>query len=247
MQTYDETLTLSVPVVLWNSPNLCPYFSLNKFGRILLLIFSSLLCLINSHLLISKCLILCMLCKEKLGVDNWLGLKGLIPQMFTLEYHRNPKTMGYVLLTSNAWSIPTCALYMALTSSKSKRSSSVSSSFSPYICSTALYLCSVSCTGESVIHVSISQCQLLWMSKLPHLNNKKFESSNCVLTDFVFVKLKFLTSKSPSRFKSLCQFCRPIRCVPIAWKMGNWNYFCIVYNDVRKWAQYFLFFAQRLG
>ena len=42
-------ITLSVPVVLLNSPNFCPYFSLNKFERILLLIFSSLLCLINSH------------------------------------------------------------------------------------------------------------------------------------------------------------------------------------------------------
>ena len=71
-------LTLSVLVVLLNSPNLCLYFSLNKFERILLLIFSSLLCLINSHFLITKCLIFYVLCKEKLGVDNWLGLKGLI-------------------------------------------------------------------------------------------------------------------------------------------------------------------------
>ena len=58
-------LTLSVPVVLLNSPNLSPYFSLNKFERILLVIFSSLLCLINSHFLITKCRILYVLCKEK--------------------------------------------------------------------------------------------------------------------------------------------------------------------------------------
>ena len=73
-------LTLSTfqsQVVLLNSPNLCPYFSLNKFERILLLIFSSFLCLINSQFLITKCLILYLLCKEKLSVDNWLGLKGL--------------------------------------------------------------------------------------------------------------------------------------------------------------------------
>ena len=36
-------LTLLVPVVLLNSPNLSPYFSLSKFETILLLIFSSLL------------------------------------------------------------------------------------------------------------------------------------------------------------------------------------------------------------
>ena len=41
-------LTLSVPVVLLNSPNLSSYFSLSKFERIVFLIFSSLLCLINS-------------------------------------------------------------------------------------------------------------------------------------------------------------------------------------------------------
>ena len=69
-------LTLSVPVVLINSPNWSSFFSLNKFERILLLILSSLLCLINSHFLITKCLILYLLCKEKLG-DNWLGMKGL--------------------------------------------------------------------------------------------------------------------------------------------------------------------------
>ena len=44
----------------------------------ILLIFSSLLCLINSYFLITKCLILHVLCKEKLGVDNWLGLNGLM-------------------------------------------------------------------------------------------------------------------------------------------------------------------------
>ena len=47
-----------------------PYFLLNKFRRIFLLIFSGLLCLINSHFLITKSLILYVLCKEKLGVDN---------------------------------------------------------------------------------------------------------------------------------------------------------------------------------
>ena len=69
-------LTLSVPDVLLNSPNLSLYFSLNKFERILLLIFSSLLCLINSHFFMTKCLIL--LCKENLSVDKCLGLKRLI-------------------------------------------------------------------------------------------------------------------------------------------------------------------------
>ena len=63
-------LTLSVPVVLLNSPNLSPYFSLNKFERILCLIFSGLLCLINSHFLITKSLILSVLCEEKVGVDK---------------------------------------------------------------------------------------------------------------------------------------------------------------------------------
>ena len=71
-------LTLSIPVLLLNSPNLFLYFLLNKFERILLLIFCSLLCLINSQFLIAKCFILYVLCKEKLGVDNRLGLKGLI-------------------------------------------------------------------------------------------------------------------------------------------------------------------------
>ena len=64
------TLTLSFPVVLLNSPNLSPYFSLNKFERILRLIFSGLLCLINSHFLITKSLILSVLCEEKVGVDK---------------------------------------------------------------------------------------------------------------------------------------------------------------------------------
>ena len=66
----ETDLTLSVPVVLLNSPSLSPYFSLNKFERILLLIFSSLLCLINSHFLITKCRILYVLWKDKIGVDN---------------------------------------------------------------------------------------------------------------------------------------------------------------------------------
>ena len=70
-------LTLSVPVVLLNSHNLSSYFSLNKFERILLLIFSSLLCLISSHFLMTKCFNLYVLCKEKLGDDKRLGLKGL--------------------------------------------------------------------------------------------------------------------------------------------------------------------------
>ena len=70
-------LTLSVPVVLLNSLSLCPYFSSNKFERIFLLILDSLLCLINSQFLITKCHILYVLCEEKLGVNNWLGLKGL--------------------------------------------------------------------------------------------------------------------------------------------------------------------------
>ena len=71
-------LTLSVPVILLNSPNLRQYFSLNKLERILLLIFSSFLCLINSYFLITKCHILYVKCKEKMGVENCLGLKGLI-------------------------------------------------------------------------------------------------------------------------------------------------------------------------
>ena len=75
-------LTLSVPVVFLNSPNLSPYFSLNKFERIWLLIFSSLLCLINSHFLITKCHILYVLYNEKLVVDNWLALKGLKAEKF---------------------------------------------------------------------------------------------------------------------------------------------------------------------
>ena len=48
----------SVSVVLLNSPILSSYFSLKKFERNLFLIFSSLLCLINSHILITKDLIL---------------------------------------------------------------------------------------------------------------------------------------------------------------------------------------------
>ena len=73
-----RSLTLSVPVVFVNSPNLSLYFSLNKFDRIWLLIFSNWLCFINSHFLITKCHILYVLYKEKLVVDNWLALKGLI-------------------------------------------------------------------------------------------------------------------------------------------------------------------------
>ena len=63
-------LTISVPVVLLNSPNLSPYFLLNKFERILLFIFSNLLCLINFHFLVTKCITLYVLCKEKLDVDK---------------------------------------------------------------------------------------------------------------------------------------------------------------------------------
>ena len=63
-------LTLSVPIVLLNYPILGQYFSLNMFVRILLFILSSLLCLINSHSLFTRCPILYVLCKEKLGVDN---------------------------------------------------------------------------------------------------------------------------------------------------------------------------------
>ena len=63
-------LALSVLVVLLNSPDLNQHFSLNKSERILLLILNSLLCSINSHFLITKCLILYVLCKERLDVDN---------------------------------------------------------------------------------------------------------------------------------------------------------------------------------
>ena len=77
MNKLCDWLTLSVPVVFLNSPNLSPYFSLNKFERIWFLIFSGWLCLINSHFLITKCHILFVLYKEKLAVDNWLALKGL--------------------------------------------------------------------------------------------------------------------------------------------------------------------------
>ena len=50
--------------------HLGPYVSVNKFKIILLLLFSSLFCLINSHFLITKCHVLYVLCKEKLSVDN---------------------------------------------------------------------------------------------------------------------------------------------------------------------------------
>ena len=62
-------------VVLLNSPNLSSYFLLNEFERILLFIFSSLLCLINSHLLITWYCMFYVFCKEKLGVDYWFGLR----------------------------------------------------------------------------------------------------------------------------------------------------------------------------
>ena len=87
-----QILTLSVPVVFLNSPNLSPYFSLNKFERIWLLIFSSWFCLINSHFLITKCHILYVLYKEKLVVDNWLALKGL--NKFVAESCHVPFTRG---------------------------------------------------------------------------------------------------------------------------------------------------------
>ena len=35
--------------------------------------------MINSYFLITKCLYLYVLCKEMLGIDNWLELKGLNP------------------------------------------------------------------------------------------------------------------------------------------------------------------------
>ena len=73
---FNPGLTLLVSVVLLNPPILSSYFSLYKFERNLFLIFSSMLCLISSHILITKGLILYMLCKENLGVDKWLGLKG---------------------------------------------------------------------------------------------------------------------------------------------------------------------------
>ena len=74
---------LSVPVVLLNSSNLSPYFSSGyKFERNLLtylvnFIFSSFLYLIKSHFLMTKCLILYVLCKLT------LGLKGLIITHYT--------------------------------------------------------------------------------------------------------------------------------------------------------------------
>ena len=76
-----------VPVLLLNSPNLSLhyYFSLNKFERFLLLIFINLLCLITSHFLITKYLTLYVWCKEKLGVDNRLELKGLNSNICSLS------------------------------------------------------------------------------------------------------------------------------------------------------------------
>ena len=70
-------LAYSIPVVLLNSPILSPYFSLNKLERSLLLIFSKLFCLIISHFFYYHMSYFYVLCKEKLGVNNWLGLKGL--------------------------------------------------------------------------------------------------------------------------------------------------------------------------
>ena len=94
-------LTLSVPVVFLNSPNLSPYFSLNKFERISLLIFSSLLCLISSHFLITKCLILYVLCEENLGVDNWLGLKVLNTFCFQMLRQSKIKNPYIIELKTN--------------------------------------------------------------------------------------------------------------------------------------------------
>ena len=72
-QKSELNFTLSVQVVLLNSPNLSPYFSLNNFERIsLLILISSFLCSIKPHFLITKYLNLFVLWKEKLGFDNWL-------------------------------------------------------------------------------------------------------------------------------------------------------------------------------
>ena len=65
--------------------------SLNTFERILLSIFSNLLCLINSYFLITKSLILYVLCKEKLGTENCLGLKGL----------KRPLTLQWKIIVRN--------------------------------------------------------------------------------------------------------------------------------------------------
>ena len=71
-----------MPVVFSNSPNLSPYFSLNKFERIWLLICSSWLCLINSHFLITKCHISYVI------YIHWLALKGLKWRfMMTKKFH----------------------------------------------------------------------------------------------------------------------------------------------------------------
>ena len=69
---------LCLPLLFLEIPNpRLLNFPRNRDETILLLIFSSLLCLIHSHFLITKYFILYMLSKEKLGVDNQLGLKGL--------------------------------------------------------------------------------------------------------------------------------------------------------------------------
>ena len=102
-------LTLSVPILFLNSPNLNPYFPLNKFERIWLLIFSSLLCLINSHFLITKCLILYVLYKEKLVVDNWLALKGLIESVPTLISVEHSDQLNHQL---TAYNMSLCVLHL---------------------------------------------------------------------------------------------------------------------------------------
>ena len=63
----SSSLFLSVTVVLLNSPNLSPYFAFNRFERTLLLIFISLLCLINSHFSLPNVLFCTVLCKENFG------------------------------------------------------------------------------------------------------------------------------------------------------------------------------------
>ena len=93
-------LTLPVPFVLLNSLNLSPYFSLNKFERILLFIFSSLLCLINFHFLITKCRILYVLCKASwvLITDwNWKGWTGYSYCTYKPENRRSGQTSYYAL------------------------------------------------------------------------------------------------------------------------------------------------------
>ena len=80
--------------MLLNSTELSPCISLNKFES-LLLIFSSLLCLINSHFLITKCLNLNVLCKEKSGVNNGLGLRAHQSLVFMSIGHLNKCVKHY--------------------------------------------------------------------------------------------------------------------------------------------------------